>query len=227
LAQEETPHDQQATAAQPDEPDKQVAQAGVAESRESVTQRERIYERSSPDVALRQGEILTNIIQLRVNLRSFQAGEEPSVDAVVHPYALIVTQDCDVVQDFTPRQQGQLDSDKILPSVLFCEVVTANDLRGRSEIKTDIWKRIRQNKDERYQFLEMVSPDDDLLGQGLPELGIDFKRYFTIPTEEVYHWLTLDARRRCRLVSPYLEHFSNRFYYYQGRIALPAEHRSE
>lgn len=132
-----------------------------------------------------------------------------------------------MVQDFKPRNEGNLESDKIIPSVLFCEVITAEQLRGRADMKSNIWQRIRQNKDERYQFLEKVLSKDDLLGEGLPELGIDFKRYFTIPTDEVYFRLKTDAKRRCRLVSPYLEHLSSRFYYFQNRIALPADHRSE
>ena len=169
--------------------------------------KERIYEQSFGNGSLRQGEIVTNLIQLKPNVPSLST-EEPEIIPIVHPYAIIVTQDCDLVQDFKPRSEGSLESDKIIPSILFCEVATAEQLKGRADIKSDIWKRIRQNKDDRYQFIEKVFSEDDLLGEGLPELGIDFKRYFTIPTDEIYFRIKADAKRRCRLVSPYLEHLS-------------------
>jgi hypothetical protein len=142
----------------------------------------------------------------------------------LHPYAIVVSQDCDLDWDHKTR----IDSakDKLIPSILFCEVAPASSVR--SSTRSDIWKRIKINKDERYQFLQKVASDEDVLLEGLPELGIDFKRYFTIPADEVYARIAAkETMRRCRLVSPYLEHFSTRFAYYQFRIALPAEHFSE
>ena len=39
---------------------------------------------------------------------------------------------------------------------------------------------------------------------GIPELGVDFKRYFTIPTDEIYKRIEKgEVRRRCVLMSPY------------------------
>ena len=90
------------------------------------------------------------------------------------------------------------------------------------------WARIQANKDERYHFLQKAEAIDDVRGEGLPELGIDFKRYFTIPTEEVY-WRVhqKEAQRRCVLQSPYLEHLSSRFAYFLSRVALLEDHFSE
>lgn len=195
-------------------------------SSQLVELKEKIYEKSPLGSPLRQGEIITNLIQLKAAVSSLST-EEPEIIPVVHPYAIVVTQDCELVQDFKPRSEGNLESDKIIPSVLFCQVVTAEQLRGRADIKSDIWKRIKQNKDERYQFLEKVLREDDTLNEGLPELSIDFKRYFTLPTDEVYFRLEVEAKRRSRLRSPYMEHLSSRFYYFQCRVALPADHRSE
>ena len=97
-----------------------------------------------------------------------------------------------------------------------------------SDIKSNIWQRIRINKDERYHFLQIIPPEEDAFLQGIPELGIDFKRYFTLRTDDVYVALTSNtAQRRSRLISPYLEHLSTRFAYYQFRVALPSDHESE
>ena len=75
---------------------------------------------------------------------------------------------------------------------------------------------------------EKIAPADDSQNIGLPELGIDFKRHFTIPTDEMYKRLQIgEAKIRCMLMSPYLEHLSCRFAYFLSRIALPAEHFSE
>jgi hypothetical protein len=136
-----------------------------------------------------------------------------------------LSQDCDLDLDFKARQ-GQVGADKIIPNVLFCEATTAEQLKGRLD-RSDLWRRVKDNKDERYQFLQRADNQDDALGEGVPELGIDFKRYFTIATEEAYFQLESSLKRRCRLVSPYLEHLSARFAYYQFRIALPQGHFSE
>ena len=87
-----------------------------------------------------------------------------------------------------------------------------------------MWRRVRENKDERFHYLRLVRSEEDALSQGLPYLAVDFKRYFTIPTDEMYAQLQAEARRRARLVSPYLEHFCSRFAYFQQRIALADDH---
>jgi len=106
--------------------------------------------------------------------------------------------------------------------------MAAEFLRGRDGIDKGIWRDISKNKDVRYQFLQKVDISDDVLGQGLPELCIDFKKFFTIPTDEVYRRLEIrEATRRSVLVSPYLEHLSSRFANYLCRVALPLDHASE
>jgi hypothetical protein len=154
---------------------------------------------------------------------------EPELDYVNHPFAIVLTQDCDLDQDWKARHAGTELGPSVsqggLPTILFAEMNTAESLRGRVGA-SDLWKRVRQNKDERYQFLESVPPDEEALSEGLPELGVDFKRYFTIQRDEAYKRIEEQARRRCRLVSPYLEHLTTRFCYYQFRVALPEDHRS-
>jgi hypothetical protein len=175
---------------------------------------------------LRQGEILSEVIRFRLDVTNIGT-EAFSGAGTRHPYAVILTQDCDLEQDFTVRQKGEVN-DKVIPSVLFCEVVTAADLRGGAGINSSIWGQVKLNKHERYHFLQKVEPNCDKLQIGLPELGIDFKRYFTLPTEEVYRRIEIsEARRRCVLVSPYKEHLCNRFASFLSRVALPLDHVSD
>lgn len=187
-----------------------------------------IYARSVADGPLRQGEILSEVNQIRLAVGAPEfpkPSDQFPVELVQHPFAIVISQDCDLDWDYRSRQQGKLD--KELPNVLLCEVSTAEELRGR-DIKSDLWKRIRINKDERYQFLQKVESEYDLQGHGVPELGLDFKRCFSLPTRELYLQVEASkAKRRCRLLSPYLEHFAHRLHSFQSRIGLPAEHESE
>lgn len=178
---------------------------------------------------LRQGEFLTDIIQIRLNVDPLAQYPDPDEEHVLvlcnHPIAVVVSQDCDLDWDYRDRERGS--GPKLIPNVLLCEVASSRELRGRSDINSTIWQRVRANKDERYQFLERVPSDKDAVGDGLPEMALDFKRCFSIPTGEIYLQLQSQAKRRCRLVSPYLEHLSHRLFHFHARVGLPAEHLSE
>jgi hypothetical protein len=138
--------------------------------------------------------------------------------------------DCDLEQDFAERM-GSLSktvpSDKLIPSVFLLQAITVDELRSTTPPGRERWKRISQNKDERYHVLEDAEAKYDAGGQGLPALGIDFKRYFTIPTDELYVQFETNAQRRCHLQSPYAEHLSQRLTDFLSRVALPREHKVE
>ena len=171
---------------------------------------------------LRQGEILSDIRRYRVAPQTV-AAIPPSVIEVRYPFAVVLTQDCDLDQQERPLP----GSDPPLPCILLAEVTTAKQLRGQKDINTDTWKLIRQNREERYHYLEAVPKEEDAAGEGLGELALDFKRYLAVPTDELY--ALIDAglgRRRCRLNTPFMEHLCNRFGAYLGRVALPAPHFS-
>lgn len=178
---------------------------------------------------LRQGEIITNVIQIRLEFEEFKKGNL-AADQIIHPFAIILSQDCDCVQDYYARNREPRSNKNEVPSILFGEVHTADWMRSKEnpgKIDSDLWKHVKQNKNERYQFLEGVRPECDAEGEGLPELTIDFRRFFSIPTDEFYHRLTIgEAKRRCRLTSPYLEHLAGRFGYFAQRVALPQDHTS-
>jgi hypothetical protein len=101
--------------------------------------------------------------------------------------------------------------------------------KGDGLINSEKWKRVRQNNEERFHFLQFAPAYEEALEQGLPELIIDFKRYFSLPTSEIYaNFLSKvkKAKRRSRLLTPYLEQLATRFYYFQARIATPRPHFS-
>ncbi len=190
----------------------------------------RIYAASSIDEPLRQSEILSDVVQ--VILDHAQLGEYPaegsdiSVRRIVHPLAIVVSQDCDLDREHKDRAAGKPVQQ--LPNILLCEVNLATEIHDRQELRpTKFWERVKNNKDERYQFLERLPSDCDAQQTGLPEMALDFKRCFSIPTLELYLQLKSQAKRRCRLVSPYVEHLSQRLFHFHARIGLPADHQSE
>ena len=194
----------------------------------------KIYTPSLLDGPIRQGEIFSNLTQIKLDLDTIDS-DKSRANPVTHPFAIVVSQDCDLDWDYDSRKH-QANAHRRIPSILFCEVDTANNMAKRiMEIegskntdKSRRWSRIRVNKDERYQFLQKIIPEQDALEIGIEELTIDFKRYFTIPSDEIYVRIKQsETKRRCRLLHPYLEHFASRFYYFQSRIALPEEHFSD
>ena len=183
-----------------------------------------ILYRLSSDGALRQGEILADVIQSRLNVDSVRQGGALLADLVTHPYAVVLSQDCDLEQDYKRRQAGGSPTAE-LPAVLLCEAFAAVELEAKLAPGSETRKRFRQNKDERYHYLRAVPASVDLRGVELPDLGIDFKRYFSIPTGELYLRLERqETLRRTRLETPYAEHLSARFACYFSRIALPEDH---
>lgn len=192
---------------------------------------------------LHQGEILTELVRVRQSLDSIGT-KDIGVDEVTHPYLIVMTQDCDLAQDADARDvqakaannQSLLNDPEFkrkldnapklrIENVLFCEAMSTSDMKNSVPPGKDIWKRIIQNKDERYQCLEAVPPAQDLVGQGMPSLGCDFKRFVTIPIDEVYRRLELNPTlRRARLLTPYAEHLLHRFCNFQSRIPLPENH---
>lgn len=162
---------------------------------------------------LRQSEIITGITQFTY---------DPIVGEVLetqHPYAIILSQDCDLLRDYEARTNG---GPTVLNGVLFFELEPVDVIRPKLA-GGDILRRISRHSEERYHALEQVPPETDLIGEGLPALVIDFRRCYTLPAGEVYRQCAANdgAKRRCRLEMPYREHLQSRAAFYLQRVALP------
>lgn len=177
---------------------------------------------------LRQGTILEKVPQTVIVLESLETSDVLHNEEE-HQYSVILSQDCDLVQDYGARvaEPGtDVGNPHLLPNVLFCEAVPWEALK--EAIKgSDIKKRIHQNKDERYHFLSGVPAAEDKSGTGVPALVLDFKRYFTVPTDELYRRIEMQnaiLKLRTVLAIPYAEHLSVRFCHFQCRVALEKNH---
>jgi hypothetical protein len=205
-----------------------------------VNSSKNIYRKATSDGGLRQGEIISNLTQFLPKLEIPTKPDQILGRYLTHPYAIVVTQDCDLEQDYKARRENA-KKHRLLPNILFCELELANELRNSKinneslpvekrerEVNSAIWKEIAKNKHERYHFFQRITTDCDLQNAGLKELAADFSRFFTIPTDEVYFRIEKNlTQKHCFLLSPYLEHFSLRFHYYHSRVALPEDHASE
>src|SRR5262249_16344710 len=135
-----------------------------------------------------------------------------------------LSQDCDLLWDYEAVAKAEPTE---LNGVLIYELEPAEKAREKIRGK-DIWKRMRQNKDERYHFLEAVPPALDLCGEGLPDMMLDFKRCFSLPAKEIYRQMSQadGAKRRCRLEMPYREHLQSRAAFYLQRVTLLLPHQA-
>lgn len=185
-----------------------------------------IYSLPVAEDQLHQGEILRDIWEW--------VAEYDETGAVVgarpkrHPLAVLLTQECDLAQDFRVRKE-ELRAETDLKSLLFCPAWKADDLRNqRDDIDSKFWKIVRQNKAERYHYLAEVVAASDARGEGYDPMLVDFKSFFSVRTIEVYRQLRNDAEDSaasfCVLGCPWREHLQGRFASYLARVGLPLDH---
>ena len=176
-----------------------------------------IYVKDGLGNELRQGEIVSNVTRYIVN------SEDGTYLPIKHPFIIIAAQDCDLLQDYAVRQNGEAGS--LCEVLLYPAQLTAEAL---GNVKgSDIKKRIENNKDERYHLLEEVKRDLDIAGEGIPSLIVDFKKMFTLTAGELQRQIDASlAARRTRLEMPYREHFQTRAAFYFQRVMLPEPHRA-
>ena len=168
---------------------------------------------------IRQGDILQNL--------KYQYVDNDLV-TVLFPYTVVLSQDCDLDQDFiarNPKDGEQPHHDSYLDTVLVCPAFNADKFRtGQHLASLELvmeaknkhqWKYIKSNRDPRYHYLEGV-PE-----KGIPELVIDFKRYYVISRDYVYS--NFETQFAASIQELYRELLSQRFAYYLSRVALPDE----
>ena len=176
-----------------------------------------IFVKSPASGALRQGEILCDVVE--------SIGFKSEIISTTYPFAIVASQDCDLHQESTKGNRAELNEPD-LPRVLLCLAQEAANTKT-SIMGSEKWKRIASNQEARYHFFEAVSAEQDAAGKGIAELAVDFKRYFAIPTIDIYAQIeSVKSMRRCVLASPYKEHFQSRFVSFLGRVGLPEDHRS-
>ncbi len=140
-------------------------------------------------------------------------------------YAVVLTQDCDLQQDFDERSKKPAPekSDKHIDTILICPAYSLEDFARGTHIEgrkmetfsnKEVDKKLKGNDVyKRYHYLV------EDLDNGVPELVIDFKHFFTAPRDVLY-----SQRKRSYIASIneiYREALSQRFANFLSRIGLP------
>jgi hypothetical protein len=141
----------------------------------------------------------------------------------VLPYLVIITQDCDLDQDFKYRTTTTKNNDKLLQSILVCPAYGWEDfIKGDHLIDFDLKMEsinsnqrnlIKHQQVPRYHYLETDSENQT------PALVIDFKHYYTLPVEFLRY--IYKKHYVSSMNELFRESLSQRFSFYLSRIGLP------
>ena len=185
-----------------------------------------LYENSPDTGALRQGEILKGVREIR-----FKPIDPPgeltreaiadSTEIHTHPLTIVLSPDCDLEWDYQARKDGDVSVAKLMSHVLLCDLEDESTLRGTrsGSMNNRIFRIVKQNRDERYHHLQASSTES---GSTHDDYYIDFKRMFALPTEYITH--ESEAGRVGRLGvlrPPWAQDLTHRFTYFLGRVGLP------
>ena len=161
---------------------------------------------------------------------ALESEETIEVSKIHFPYAIVLTQACDLQQDYDAKlriiEQGKGNQDKFLISAIVAPVYNFEDfLQGNhlnqlgmnmtvfpSRSKT-LTKNIIENENKRYHYLKF---DEKV---SIVESIIDFKHYFTVSVN--YLASIYQTNYVCSVESLYRELISQRFSNFLSRIGLP------
>lgn len=173
---------------------------------------------------VRQGDVFKDIDFIE---HVTEADGVLEVSKITFPFVIVLTQDCDLEQDFKFRWSGEKKAtqDKWLLSVLVAPLYNAEHvyngthLEGLARLmeplkggKTKL-QFLHNNQFPRYHFLQFPA--------GVPVVNsvVDFKHYFSVNVETLK---TLASTNFVCSVAPlYREDISHRFASFLSRIGLP------
>jgi hypothetical protein len=148
-----------------------------------------------------------------------------TISKIRYPLIVVLTQDCDLEQEFIFRNSDKLTQDKWLISVLVAPLYTADHVFSGTHLseigltmqvissKTE-GRIIKQNRLPRYHYLDF--PEGIQIAPSI----IDFKHYFSVNT--IYLQELRDRNFVWTLPALYREDVSQRFASFLARIGLPA-----
>ncbi|MGE5558142.1 MAG: hypothetical protein ACM3WV_05955 [Bacillota bacterium] len=174
-----------------------------------------------------QGDIFKNIEYIEYAVEKNGIIE---ISKILFPYVIILTQDCDLAQDYTFRwsEPKKSTQDKYLLSLLVAPIYNIEHFYDGEHLK-DLGlqmekferrpdktpnKNLKQNLLPRYHYLEF--PENVPI---VPSV-IDFKHYFTVNIEYLLKIKTENFV--CKISELYREDISHRFASFLSRIGLPS-----
>lgn len=183
-----------------------------------------VFAPSPTEGRLLQGEVLANLVEWKVVIND---RGEAEADAEVHPFAVVLTQDCDLLQDDDARQDAGLDAQKRENRQLsHLMVVVAGVFEGSKKFDNSrVRAHAKTNQDARFHYLAPATREQDRLGIGIPALVLDFKRIFSVRMDAVLDSVGRgETVRRTVMQTPYVEHLNVRVGHFLQRVPLPVDH---
>lgn len=175
------------------------------------------------DSRICQGDIFTDI----VFFKNYSVNNEIiEITTINFPYAIVLTQDCDLESDKRVKQPGATSfKDKILMSVLLAPLYISEHFFYGQHLTTlgfeansydkdkSAIRSIKNNTNPRYHFLDFGNESI------LPNLVCDFKHYFS---STVQYLETNHKEKYVLSLGPlFREDILDRFAAYLSRIGLP------
>ena len=171
-----------------------------------------------------QGDVFRNIECIE---NVVQQGGILEVSKIIFPLVLVLTQDCDLEQDYRVRwsRRKPANQDKALVSVLVAPLYNEEHVylgQHLSDLKMNMepinkgktpGENLRANNNPRYHFLNV--PERIQIVRSV----IDFKHYFSVHVE--YLKKIKRAHFLCQLADLDRENVSQRFASFLSRIGLP------
>lgn len=188
------------------------------------------------DVGINQGDVFADVRYAFIDTE-----KEDSIEVVEYtfPYAVVVSQSCDVCfMDEFERSEEKVPL-KFMPSILMCPIYSLDQVKN-SEHLSGIYsemgykypkeknyfvgddRRVTQ-KDQHVRFhllnINIVSREDDEVTPFISDAVIDFKHVFSVPMKQLRN--IREAQRVCTLDELYIDQIVNKLCAYIARIGLP------
>lgn len=173
---------------------------------------------------LGQGDILRDVECIEY---AVEKSGDIEVSKIIFPLVVVLTQDCDLEQDYTFRWSKQTKStqDKWLLSVLVAPLYNVEHIYSGEHLSELSMKmasinrskspgqNLRNNETPRYHYLDFPETIP------IPPSVIDFKHYFSV---NVSHLKKLKAKNFvCQVSDLFREDISQRFASFLARVGLP------
>lgn len=188
-----------------------------------------VLKRQKPISRPAQGDIYTEIrVPLVGQVTINDSGEAVDLkgDILLLDYAVVLSQECDIEQDYNDRDRDEGIQDKHVQALLVAPAYLAETLKAgehllsagfkMQKMNTEMWRVVKNNKNERYHFIEQCP------ALNVPDLVVDFKHMYTLSRSYFYQAI-LNNSYRASLAYLSRELLSQRFCNFLSRIGLPDE----
>lgn len=187
-----------------------------------------IAEKVKEEEKICQGDIFQNV---KYTFISDETDDNVEVTEMVFPYAIIISQACDVISMEEMILKGEGKPTKFMPAILMCPIYDSSSAKTGNHIveafseleikyiQDNVFSKDDQkvaNKDWHYRF----HPFTVQIGEEkyFEDTIIDYKHYFTVPMS---YLVNNKKNRIMHLGDLYAEQITLKFATYLTRVAIP------